>query len=158
MVNFRKLFFNLFSSLFSFQLNFIKFTVGRLVPYNTHDECLDGYMLISEQGLPKLNGKWCGTAEGYTIYYSETRSVNLSLRLDKVVQLSGIASSNSISDGSSSSSSNNNNNINNNNNNKKLGVTSGENAIVDSRSSSLGQNFEFKLMYKFLSTKDAKLR
>jgi hypothetical protein len=113
-------------------------------------------MLISEQGLPKLNGKWCGTAEGYTIYYSETRSVNLSLRLDKVVQLSGIGGSNSISSSSSSSSSNNNNN--NNNNDKKLGVTGGENAIVDSRTSSLGQNFEFKLMYKFLSTKDAKLR
>lgn len=43
-------------------------------------------MIITEQGLPKLNGKWCGMSWGYTIYYSETRSVNLSLRLDNVIQ------------------------------------------------------------------------
>jgi hypothetical protein len=103
-------------------------------------------MIISEQGLPKLNGKWCGTAEGYTIYYSETRSINLSLRLDKVVQLSGIGGSNSIS----------------NSNNNKIETVGGENAIVDSSSSSsnggVGSNFEFKILYKFLKNTDAKLR
>ncbi|XP_053680820.1 uncharacterized protein LOC128731713 [Anopheles nili] len=74
------------------QLNLAKFSIGKYVE-NFHDlkqhgECMEGFMTISEQGLPHLNGKWCGTASGYTIYYSETRSVNVTLRLDKLPQAS----------------------------------------------------------------------
>ncbi|XP_062564229.1 uncharacterized protein LOC134227043 [Armigeres subalbatus] len=90
------------------QLNFAKFSIGKFVPsmnlggglmqgYQSHQQqheehqpahrheaCLEGFMTIREQGLPNLNGKWCGTASGYTIYYSETKSVNVSIRLDRL--------------------------------------------------------------------------
>uniref|UniRef100_A0A182QA36 CUB domain-containing protein n=1 Tax=Anopheles farauti TaxID=69004 RepID=A0A182QA36_9DIPT len=74
------------------QLNLAKFSIGKFVE-NFHDpkqhgECTEGFMTISEQGLPNLDGRWCGTASGYTIYYSETRSVNVTLRLDKLPQAS----------------------------------------------------------------------
>ncbi|XP_052901737.1 uncharacterized protein LOC128309403 [Anopheles moucheti] len=74
------------------QLNLAKFSIGKYVE-NFHDlkqhgECMEGFMTISEQGLPNLDGRWCGTASGYTIYYSETRSVNVTLRLDKLPQAS----------------------------------------------------------------------
>uniref|UniRef100_A0A182YST8 Metalloprotease TldD/E N-terminal domain-containing protein n=1 Tax=Anopheles stephensi TaxID=30069 RepID=A0A182YST8_ANOST len=73
-----------------------KFSVGKFVE-NFHDpkqhgECMEGFMTISEQGLPHLDGRWCGTASGYTIYYSETRSVNVTLRLDKLPQASSSVS------------------------------------------------------------------
>ncbi|XP_058459411.1 uncharacterized protein LOC131435488 isoform X2 [Malaya genurostris] len=89
------------------QLNFAKFSIGKFVPsmdsngmisglqlghsgyqqqYQEpwHEQCLEGFMTIREQGLPNLDGRWCGTASGYTIYYSETRSVNVSVRLDRL--------------------------------------------------------------------------
>ncbi|XP_053658739.1 uncharacterized protein LOC128707806 [Anopheles marshallii] len=74
------------------QLNLAKFSIGKYVE-NFHDpkqhgECMEGFMTISEQGLPNLDGRWCGTASGYTIYYSETKSVNVTLRLDKLPQAS----------------------------------------------------------------------
>nr|XP_029716303.1 uncharacterized protein LOC115259660 [Aedes albopictus] len=98
----------------SFQLNFAKFSIGKFVPSmnslgsgglmqgyqphlhqqqqqqelhqssSHHEACLEGFMTIREQGLPNLNGKWCGTASGYTIYYSETKSVNVSIQLDRL--------------------------------------------------------------------------
>lgn len=43
-------------------------------------------MTISEEGIPPSDGQWCGSAWGYTVYYSETRSINISLRLDKILQ------------------------------------------------------------------------
>ncbi|XP_058053296.1 uncharacterized protein LOC131205280 [Anopheles bellator] len=77
------------------QLNLAKFSVGKFVE-NLHDlkqhgECVEGFMTISEQGLPNLDGRWCGTASGYTIYYSETKSVNVTLRLDQPPQTSSAA-------------------------------------------------------------------
>ncbi|XP_052564459.1 uncharacterized protein LOC120432544 isoform X2 [Culex pipiens pallens] len=102
------------------QLNFAKFSIGKFVPGTgggggafpgggghhqqqpqhhrdmpqpQHEACLEGFMTIREQGLPDLNGRWCGTASGYTIYYSETKSVNVTLRLDKLVQSGTGASS-----------------------------------------------------------------
>ncbi|KAL1399052.1 hypothetical protein pipiens_002272 [Culex pipiens pipiens] len=65
----------------------------RDMPQPQHEACLEGFMTIREQGLPDLNGRWCGTASGYTIYYSETKSVNVTLRLDKLVQSGTGASS-----------------------------------------------------------------
>lgn len=78
------------------QLNLAKFSIGKFVE-NYHDvkqhgECTEGFMTISEQGLPNLDGRWCGTASGYTIYYSETKSVNVTLRLDKQPPASGSVS------------------------------------------------------------------
>ncbi|EAA10533.4 AGAP010817-PA, partial [Anopheles gambiae str. PEST] len=78
------------------QLNLAKFSIGKFVE-NYHDvkqhgKCTEGFMTISEQGLPNLDGRWCGTASGYTIYYSETKSVNVTLRLDKQPPASGSVS------------------------------------------------------------------
>lgn len=69
---------------FFFQINFDKFNIGRFISYT--DGCHDGHMTISEEGIPPSGGQWCGSAWGYTVYYSETRSINVSLRLDKILQ------------------------------------------------------------------------
>lgn len=63
-----------------FQLTFDTFTVGRFLSFIT-DGCPDGFMTIQEEGRPATGGQWCGSAWGYTVYYSETRSINLTLFL-----------------------------------------------------------------------------
>ncbi|XP_014273918.3 uncharacterized protein [Halyomorpha halys] len=65
------------------QLTFDTFTVGKFVSFTT-DGCPDGYMSIQESERPLTGGQWCGSAWGYTVYYSETRSLNLTLRLDRL--------------------------------------------------------------------------
>ncbi|XP_025195451.1 uncharacterized protein LOC112594713 [Melanaphis sacchari] len=65
------------------QLTFDTFTVGKFVSY-TLDGCPDGYMSIREYQLPDTGGQWCGSAWGFTVYYSETRSINLTLTLSKL--------------------------------------------------------------------------
>ncbi|CAK9815025.1 hypothetical protein ANTPLA_LOCUS8462 [Anthophora plagiata] len=67
------------------QLIFDTFTVGRFLPF-TSDGCPDGFMTIHEEGRPPTGGQWCGSAWGYTVYYSETPSINLTLYL---LRLSG---------------------------------------------------------------------
>ncbi|XP_076634895.1 uncharacterized protein LOC143348505 isoform X2 [Colletes latitarsis] len=62
------------------QLIFDTFTVGRFLSY-TSKGCPDGFMAIREEGRPATGGQWCGSAWGYTVYYSETPSVNLTLHL-----------------------------------------------------------------------------
>ncbi|XP_076243023.1 uncharacterized protein LOC143184574 [Calliopsis andreniformis] len=62
------------------QLTFDTFTVGRFVP-DTSEGCPEGYMTIREEGRPATGGQWCGSAWGYTVYYSETSSINLTLYL-----------------------------------------------------------------------------
>lgn len=66
-------------------------------------------MAIHEEGLAHTDGQWCGTAYGFSSYYSETGSILVTLRVHKLVQ-------------------------------------------------GLGNNFEFKLSYKFLRKSDALLR
>lgn len=65
------------------QLTFDTFTVGRFLSF-TSDGCPDGYMSISEEARPATGGQWCGSAWGYTVYYSETRSINLTLYLSRL--------------------------------------------------------------------------
>lgn len=43
-------------------------------------------MVITEQGLPNTSGKWCGQASGYSIYFSETYSINLILNVVRLYQ------------------------------------------------------------------------
>ena len=82
--------------------------MGRFTSFKDNG-CLDGAMAIHEEGLPHTDGQWCGTASGFSSYYSETRSILVTLRVHKLVQ-------------------------------------------------GLGNNFEFKLSYKFLRKADALLR
>ncbi|XP_066996232.2 uncharacterized protein [Anabrus simplex] len=62
------------------QLTFDTFTVGKFVSF-TSDGCPDGHMTIKELDRPSTGGQWCGSAWGYTVYYSETTSLNLTLQL-----------------------------------------------------------------------------
>ncbi|XP_059481881.1 uncharacterized protein LOC132200435 isoform X2 [Neocloeon triangulifer] len=68
------------------QLTFDSFTLGRFTSW-TQAGCPDGDLQISESPLerPLVGGRWCGTAWGPpSIYYSETGSVTLHLRLLRV--------------------------------------------------------------------------
>uniref|UniRef100_T1I562 Uncharacterized protein n=1 Tax=Rhodnius prolixus TaxID=13249 RepID=T1I562_RHOPR len=65
------------------QLTFDTFTVGKFVSFTT-DGCPDGHMAIQESERPLTGGQWCGSAWGYTVYYSETKSLNLTLQLDRL--------------------------------------------------------------------------
>ena len=67
------------------QLTFDSFTLGRFVSF-TADGCPDGSLQISEADRPIVGGSWCGTSWGAALYYSETRTVSLSLRLTRLAR------------------------------------------------------------------------
>ncbi|XP_060522930.1 uncharacterized protein LOC132699948 [Cylas formicarius] len=67
------------------QLSFEAFAVGTFESF-TNSGCPEGFISIKETNRPSPGGKWCGSAWGYTVYYSETSSVNLTLALDKLPQ------------------------------------------------------------------------
>ncbi|XP_059477318.1 uncharacterized protein LOC132197791 [Neocloeon triangulifer] len=65
------------------QLIFDAFQVGRYEA-TSFDGCPDGSMQLSELGRPFTGGSWCGSSTapgGQNIYYSETSTVTLSIRL-----------------------------------------------------------------------------
>ncbi|XP_049706597.2 uncharacterized protein LOC110375569 isoform X1 [Helicoverpa armigera] len=62
------------------QLAFDEFRVGRYEP-GALDGCPDGYMQLSELGRPFTGGSWCGEADGAALYYSETATVTVSVKL-----------------------------------------------------------------------------
>ncbi|XP_063382262.1 uncharacterized protein LOC134668745 isoform X1 [Cydia fagiglandana] len=62
------------------QLAFEEFRVGRYTPGNV-DGCPDGYMQLAELGRPFTGGSWCGASEGAALYYSETATVTVSVKL-----------------------------------------------------------------------------
>lgn len=65
------------------QLAFDEFRVGRYEP-GALDGCPDGYMQLSELGRPFTGGSWCGEAQGASLYYSETATVTVSVKLFRV--------------------------------------------------------------------------
>ncbi|KAJ0178028.1 hypothetical protein K1T71_005851 [Dendrolimus kikuchii] len=65
------------------QLAFDEFRVGRYEP-GALDGCPDGYMQLSELGRPFTGGSWCGEADGAALYYSETATVTVSVKLFRV--------------------------------------------------------------------------
>ncbi|CAK1556343.1 unnamed protein product [Leptosia nina] len=67
------------------QLTFDTFTVGKFVSF-TSDGCPDGHMTIVESSPSPPTGQWCGSAWGYTVYFSESNSINMTLRLDRLSQ------------------------------------------------------------------------
>ncbi|KAI4455892.1 cubilin [Holotrichia oblita] len=66
-------------------LSFESFSVGTFESF-TSEGCPDGYISIKEANRPPPGGKWCGSAWGYTVYYSETPSINVTLHLDRLSQ------------------------------------------------------------------------
>lgn len=67
------------------QLSFESFSVGTFESF-TSEGCPDGYISIAEGNRPPQGGKWCGSSWGYTVYYSETPSINLTLHLARLPQ------------------------------------------------------------------------
>lgn len=70
---------------FWLQLTFDSFTIGKFVSF-TAQGCPDGSLQISEADRPDVGGLWCGTSHVPAIYYSETFSVTLILRLYRLSQ------------------------------------------------------------------------
>ncbi|RZF39533.1 hypothetical protein LSTR_LSTR001054 [Laodelphax striatellus] len=62
------------------QLIFDAFHIGRFEP-SALDGCPDGHMQLSELGRPFTGGSWCGLAKGFAVYYSETSTVTITLRV-----------------------------------------------------------------------------
>lgn len=58
------------------------FTLGRFTSY-THDGCPDGFLQISESSRTPIGGKWCGTSWGPVLFYSDTRTLILTVKLNK---------------------------------------------------------------------------
>lgn len=50
---------------------------------------MDGSMAIHEENMPYPDGQWCGNSWGFNSYYSETRSILITLRLLKLIQSVG---------------------------------------------------------------------
>ncbi|CAH0564504.1 unnamed protein product, partial [Brassicogethes aeneus] len=67
------------------QLTFESFAVGTFESF-TLEGCPDGFISIKESNRPATGGKWCGSAWGFTVYYSETPSINLTLMLNRFSQ------------------------------------------------------------------------
>lgn len=64
--------------------------MGKFVSF-TADGCPDGHMSIRESERPDTEGQWCGSAWGYTVYYSEGHSLNVTLLLEKLSEQVGAA-------------------------------------------------------------------
>ncbi|CAL7941517.1 unnamed protein product [Xylocopa violacea] len=62
------------------QLTFDSFTLGKFVSFTT-EGCPDGSLQISEAQRPDVGGLWCGMSWGPAIYYSETQTVSITLKL-----------------------------------------------------------------------------
>lgn len=69
-----------------FQLLFDSFQVGRL-DNRSLDGCPDGNMEIMELGRPFTGGKWCGASNGLTVYYSETSTITVTIRLHHLLAI-----------------------------------------------------------------------
>ncbi len=65
---------------FLFQLAFENFCLGRLES-QAADGCPDGHMQILELGRPFTGGSWCGKSDSLAVYYSESSTVTLTIRL-----------------------------------------------------------------------------
>ncbi|XP_037932459.1 uncharacterized protein LOC119667241 [Teleopsis dalmanni] len=61
------------------------FTIGRFTSY-LHDGCPDGYMQIAESARTPIGGMWCGTSWGPVLFYSETRSLIFTIKLNKLAR------------------------------------------------------------------------
>lgn len=64
------------------QLIFDAFNIGRYEP-EALDGCPEGYMQMSELGRPFIGGSWCGHSTGYAVYYSETSTITVSIKVSQ---------------------------------------------------------------------------
>ncbi|XP_037044522.1 uncharacterized protein LOC119080330 isoform X2 [Bradysia coprophila] len=67
------------------QITLESFTLGRFMSY-TLDGCPDGYLQIAEASRAPVGGMWCGTSWGPVVFYSETRTLILTVKLFKLAK------------------------------------------------------------------------
>uniref|UniRef100_W8C8T0 CUB domain-containing protein n=1 Tax=Ceratitis capitata TaxID=7213 RepID=W8C8T0_CERCA len=67
------------------QVTLDSFTIGRFTSY-MHDGCPDGYMQIAESARTPIGGMWCGSSWGPVLFYSETRSLIFTIKLNKLAR------------------------------------------------------------------------
>lgn len=67
---------------FLFQVTIDSFTIGRFTSY-VHDGCPDGFLQISESSRTPIGGMWCGTSWAPVLFYSETRSLVFTIKLNR---------------------------------------------------------------------------
>lgn len=67
---------------FWLQVTLDSFTIGRFTSY-TQDGCPDGHMQIAESARTPIGGMWCGTSWGPVLFYSESRSLIFTIKLNK---------------------------------------------------------------------------
>ncbi|CAG9804070.1 unnamed protein product [Chironomus riparius] len=61
------------------------FTVGKFVSF-THNGCQDAYLEFSEASRTPIGGMFCGQSWGPSVFYSETRSLVLTIKLFKLLR------------------------------------------------------------------------
>lgn len=65
------------------QITVDSFTLGRFVSY-TDNGCPDGYLQVAEAHRTPVGGMWCGTTWGPATFFSETRSLVMTVKLLKL--------------------------------------------------------------------------
>ncbi|XP_052859858.1 uncharacterized protein LOC128267111 [Anopheles cruzii] len=65
------------------QVTLDSFTLGRFVSY-TENGCPDGFLQVSEAKRANVGGMWCGTTWGPAIFYSDTNSLVMTIKLFKL--------------------------------------------------------------------------
>lgn len=61
------------------------FTLGKFVSY-TQNGCQDGFLEFSESSRMAIGGMFCGQSWGPSVFYSETRSLVLTVKLFKLLR------------------------------------------------------------------------
>jgi hypothetical protein len=61
------------------------FTVGKFVSF-THNGCQDAYLEFSEASRTPIGGAFCGQSWGPSVFYSETRSLEITVKLFKLLR------------------------------------------------------------------------
>ncbi|GAB0095570.1 uncharacterized protein DMENIID0001_109660 [Sergentomyia squamirostris] len=67
------------------QITLESFTVGKFMSY-TQNGCPDGYLQIAEASRQSVGGMWCGSSWGPQVFYSETRSLAVTVKLFKLAR------------------------------------------------------------------------
>lgn len=61
------------------------FTLGKFVSF-THNGCQDAYLEFSEQSRTPIGGAFCGQSWGPSVFFSETRSLVITVKLFKLLR------------------------------------------------------------------------
>jgi hypothetical protein len=63
---------------FLFQVMFDSVNIGHFGSPTNHG-CPDGSLQVAEINRPLTGGKWCGSGQGYAVYFSETSAISFTL-------------------------------------------------------------------------------